>query len=1025
MRVWAVISVGSVQRWPTCVRRFGACLFAALSLSPGWVMAGPYAACDGPLRGDVIHAAADGVALPAQAVWLDRRHVWWADGDGASGAQSDRAGASVRRQWRLIGSSQAQLRAEAGQAAQGVELALSLHPVDSTASTTGAAPKVPAYLGPGRLFALAQSSSAEMAADQRRTLARLLSMQALLVEESLDASGTARVAAVTRTQHPQLLDALYADAAERWADQHRLGAQPVPERQTDHAAHVLTPAPMLRNTEGHAETGRSLWRFALWAPTAQQVALCLYPSADAKAQAMLPLHRDPASGLWQLRTLARHGGYYRYLVTVWVPQLGIVRNLVTDPYADSLNANSQRAMLVDWRRLAQQPAAWREHRAPSIKAPTDQLIYELHVRDFSVADPTVPAAQRGKYLAFAQPDSLGMRHLRRLAAAGLTDVHLLPVFDFATVDEQACRTQARAGEPEVSSADDCYNWGYDPWHYNAPEGSYASRANDGLTRIIEFRQMVQGLHRAGLRVGMDVVYNHTTASGQKPQSVLDRIVPGYYQRLDRDGVVERSTCCDNTATEHRMMARLMSDSVLHWARHYRIDAFRFDLMGHQPRAAMQAIRERLQRELGPQRQVHLIGEGWDFGEVAGGARFVQASQLSLHGAGIGTFNDRLRDAYRGGTAMDGPELVPHRLGWGSGLVQAVAEASGRVAAPAVPKAETQAEASAPTPTPTPTPTPRLRDELLHAADLIRAGLAGSLRELPMTMADGRLQPLHALRYAGSQPAAYAAHPSEVVNYVENHDNLTLWDSLALKQAQRPAAERARLQHLGSALVAFSQGIAYFHAGQEMLRSKGGVRDSYDAGDAVNQLRWRDDAVGAVVLAGHPDAQRVSLGTPLGGATPADRAWATQAFTELLQIRRSSGLFRLRSADEVTQHLRFLNVGPTQNPAVIALHLHARGPQGQTRADAGFDDLVVLLNADDQPHAITEPGLAGRPLRLHPVLAAVDAADASRWEQPGLKPQFDPSTGRFEVPPLTAVVWVGAPLGPVTSPSRTVLPKGGP
>ena len=183
---------------------------------------------------------------------------------------------------------------------------------------------------------------------------------------------------------------------------------------------------------------------------------------------------------------------------------------------------------------------------------------------------------------------------------------------------------------------------------HAPEGSYASDAGDGATRIREFRAMVQALHGVGLRVGMDVVYNHTTASGQSPRSVLDRIVPGYYQRLDAEGKVERSTCCDNTATEHMMMARLMRDSVALWARHYRIDSFRFDLMGHQPRAAMLDVQRAANAAAG--RNVPLLGEGWNFGEVADGARFEQAAQSRLDGTAIATFSDRARDALRGGGA---------------------------------------------------------------------------------------------------------------------------------------------------------------------------------------------------------------------------------------------------------------------------------------------------------------------------------------------------------------------------------------
>ena len=286
-------------------------------------------------------------------------------------------------------------------------------------------------------------------------------------------------------------------------------------------------------------------------------------------------------------------------------------------------------------------------------------------------DATVPAAERGTYAAFSRTTSDGMRHLGELADAGLTHVHLLPVFDIATVDEdrsthleppcdlasfprdsaeqQACIAQVRA--------EDGFNWGYDPWHYTAPEGSYALDAQ-GAARTTEFRSMVKSLNDAGLRVVMDVVYNHTNAAGQAEKSVLDRIVPGYYHRLLEDGTLATSTCCANTATEHDMMEKLMVDSIVTWARDYKVDGFRFDLMGHHSKANMLAVRAALDEltlaEDGVDgSKIYLYGEGWNFGEVANDARFVQATQLNMDGTGIGTFNDRLRDAVRGGGPFDG------------------------------------------------------------------------------------------------------------------------------------------------------------------------------------------------------------------------------------------------------------------------------------------------------------------------------------------------------------------------------------
>ncbi|MFD0891139.1 DUF3372 domain-containing protein, partial [Streptosporangium algeriense] len=236
-------------------------------------------------------------------------------------------------------------------------------------------------------------------------------------------------------------------------------------------------------------------------------------------------------------------------------------------------------------------------------------------------------------------DSAGTAELRSLARDGLTHVHLLPVFDFATVPDRRSERTEPDGDlasmpPDselqqervaLTAARDSYNWGYDPLHHTVPEGSYASDP-DGTARIVEFRRMVAGLNRMGLRVIMDVVYNHTYACGPHPSAVLDRLVPGYYHRLLDDGTVATSTCCANTAPEHLMMGRLVVDSVVTWAREYKVDGFRFDLMGHHPKANLLAVREALDR-LTPAADgvdgasVLLYGEGWDFGEVAGGARF--------------------------------------------------------------------------------------------------------------------------------------------------------------------------------------------------------------------------------------------------------------------------------------------------------------------------------------------------------------------------------------------------------------------
>ncbi|HNT78818.1 MAG TPA: pullulanase-type alpha-1,6-glucosidase, partial [Anaerolineae bacterium] len=410
----------------------------------------------------------------------------------------------------------------------------------------------------------------------------------------------------------------------------------------------------------------------VWAPTAQSVRLHRFintPPYDVEAHEM---QADPITGVWSI-TGAPDWTYclYLYEVTVYAPSVGrIVMNLVTDPYSFSLAQNSTRSQIVELADPALKPPGWEALTPAFTGSPVDMAIYELHVRDFSVNDPTVPEAYRGTFKAFTLPDSAGMRHLRALAESGLTHLHLLPVFDIASVNEDkstwvgpdfAALSVYPPDSEEQQAAlapfrdRDGFNWGYDPLHYTVPEGSYSTNP-DGPTRILEFREMVQSLNHNGMGVIMDVVYNHTFASGQNPNSVLDKIVPGYYHRLDADGQVEHSTCCENTATEHAMMEKLMVDSIVTWATAYKVRGFRFDIMGHHMLANMQAVRTALDA-LTPEKdgvdgkRIYVYGEGWNFGEVADNQRGVNATQINVAGTGIGAFNDRMRDAARGGSAF--------------------------------------------------------------------------------------------------------------------------------------------------------------------------------------------------------------------------------------------------------------------------------------------------------------------------------------------------------------------------------------
>ncbi len=906
-------------------------------------------------------------AVAAEALWLNERLLRW------GGVQA----AAPGTRFRLLHSASAALQAAPGAVAQGVDEALTLQPHSGAVNPEDS--RATQWFPQGLHLAVPPQALPRLKALHRGQL--------LLVQE--DAQG--RVLQATRVQHARALDRLYAAAAQ----EPQLGA-------TVAAANK-------------AKTGKAT-RFKLWAPTAQRVWLCLHADGVAAAHALHPLALQAHTGIWQLQVPRNLQGHtYTYLVDVFVPGLGLVRNRVTDPYALSLNTDSRRTWIGRLDTPALQPAGWGKNRPggspayprsrPALAA-TDLVLYELHVRDFSLSDPRVPPEQRGKYTAFTQRQSLGMQHLRRLQAAGLTDVHLLPVFDIASIPEAGCTTVTpRPGLPPDSpeqqaavmaqAGADCFNWGYDPFHFTAPEGSYASNASDGAVRILEFRQMVQALHDAGLRVGMDVVYNHTPASGQATTSVLDRIVPGYYQRLNARGEVETSTCCANTATENRMMAKLMIDSAVVWARDHHIDSFRFDLMGHQPRSVMLELQRAVNRAAG--RHIHLIGEGWNFGEVKDGVRFVQASQRGLNdnsdnssSNNIGTFSDRARDAARGGGCCDDPQQTVQRQGWLNGLV-------------------TDPNGSR--------PEPAAREELLQAADLVRVGLAGTLAAYEMTTYRGERRALRDIEYAG-QPAGYALQPGDVVNYVENHDNQTLYDINALKLPRNTAPEdRARVQLLGMALTAFSQGTAYFHAGIELLRSKSGDRNSYDSGDWFNRLDF--SATAHHWGTGLPPQRENAAAWPLLAPLLADPALQMQpqhirlardGLLDLLQIRSSSRLFRLQSAAEVQRRLTMLNTGPQQNPALVVGHLNGRGLPG-----AVFDDVLYVLNSDKQAARLHLPTLGPLPLQLHPVHRAAGAADGRIAQQA----RWDATQATVEVPARSAVVFVqpAVPTGPAASKGR--------
>lgn len=751
----------------------------------------------------------------------------------------------------------------------------------------------------------------------------------------------------------------------------------------------------------------------VWAPTARSVKLHIFAdSRPATRSRVLAMDVDSASGVWSITGEANWTNqFYLYEVEVYVPSQGRpVQNLVTDPYSISLTMDSTRSQIVDLDDPALKPADWDGTPKPPLEAPEDIVIYELHVRDFSIFDPSIPEADRGTFKAFTHLESNGMQHLGALAAAGLTHIHLLPAFDIASVIED--KSQWRQPDPaelaalppdsprqqelvDATRSQDGFNWGYDPYHYNTPEGSYATEP-DGPTRILEFRQMVQALNSIGLRVVMDVVYNHTNASGQSVRSVLDKVVPGYYHRLNAEGLVETSTCCQNTASEHAMMEKLMVDSLVLWSTAYKVDGFRFDLMGHHMLENMQNARAALDALTVVQdgvdgQQIYVYGEGWNFGEVANNARGVNAVQLNIGGTGIGVFNDRLRDGARGGGPFSGAQeqgfvtglfFDPNEIDQGSPDEQ--------------------------------------QFRLLKISDWVRIGLAGNLKDFQMVNYIGKRVTGEEIDYNGS-PAGYTLDPQENINYVSAHDNETLFDAIQLKAPTGATiADRVRMQNMGMSLVMLGQGVPFFHAGDELLRSKSLDRNSYDSGDWFNRLdfTYKTNNFGAgLPPAGENSAKWPFMGPLLANAaiTPqqADILFSAETFKELLQIRKSSPLFRLRTADEVQQRLSFANTGPDQIPGVIVMNLADPRSAGGAVLDPNYALIVVVFNANKNEVTIAQDYLKGVQMALHPV-------QAQSHDPLTRTARFDTASGAFTVPGRTASVFVSE-VGPAPTATPAALP----
>lgn len=729
----------------------------------------------------------------------------------------------------------------------------------------------------------------------------------------------------------------------------------------------------------------------VWAPTAKRVIFHLYDTGTGSVPIFSTrMQFDDFNGVWTIEGKPDWvGKYYKFEVTVYCPATGqFETNLVTDPYSVSLSTNSLRSQIIDLEATALKPRGWDTLDKPRLEAPEDIVIYELHTRDFSSVDPLVPETYRGTFKAFTIQNSLGMDHLNALAKAGLTHVHLLPVFDIASVnedksswkkvDEEFLKTLPPNSDLQAQiigaiQDEDAYNWGYDPYHFMTPEGSYSTEP-EGPQRILEFREMVQALNQSGLRLVMDMVFNHTYASGMDETSVLDKIVPGYYHRLNFEGRVESSTCCSNTASEHTMMRKLMVDAVVLWAKAYKVDGFRFDLMGHHMLSDMQTLRSTLEdltieKDGVDGKKIYLYGEAWDFGEVANNNRGVNASIRNIGGSGIGVFNDRARDALRGGSAFSGI----FDQGFATGLYSQ-------------PNNEEH----------------RNHDHqkwvLFEYCDLIKATLAGNLKDFRFVRASGDEASAHQVRY-NDQSAGFNLNPRENVVYVSAHDNESLWDILQVKTpGSLTVQDRVRLNNLALSVVALSQGVPFFFGGEDLLRSKSLDRDSYNSGDWFNQIDWSYESNNwgkGLPIKGRDNWFIFShlLADESRKPTRKDILFAAEMFQMFLRVRKSSPLFRLRTAEHIIKCVSFLNNGPHQIPGLIVMRL-----DDKIGIDPQYSSIMVCFNANPATVSFRNAELAGTSYSIHPTLA-ISSDEMIHTAN------FDAEFGEFSIPARSTVVFV--------------------
>ncbi len=498
-------------------------------------------------------------------------------------------------------------------------------------------------------------------------------------------------------------------------------------------------------------------------------------------------------------------------------------------FAKAVSVNGETGKVVDLRET--NPAGWESDCRPVVKSPADLIIYEMHHRDFSV-DASSGLVNKGKFLALTEPKAI--RHLKEL---GVNAIHILPSYDYGSVDETRLE-------------DNKYNWGYDPVNYNVPEGGYSTDPYNPLCRIREFKQMVQALHQAGIRVILDVVYNHTY---DIDHSNFQKTYPDYYYRKNADGTYSNGSGCGNeTASEQPMMRRFMIESVKYWINEYHIDGFRFDLMGCHDIETMNAIRKAVD-EIDP--TIFIYGEGWSAGQCAYPQEKLGVKANTALMPRIAAFSDEIRDGLRGPFSDD-------------------------------------------------------------TKGAFLAGLQGEEESIKFGIAGCIDHPQVDMQKVNYSKKAWATEPTQMISYVSCHDDMCLVDRLKASIPGISADEIIRLDLLAQTAVFTSQGVPFMLSGEEMLRDKKGVHNSFESPDSINHLDWDN-------LKKYPQV--------------------FQYYKNLIQLRKNHPAFRLGSASLVRKHLVF---GKSGGPLVFCLKDHAGGDR--------WKDIYVILNASREQQTVDLP-----------------------------------------------------------------------